>query len=125
MAQLPYTPPVWPGCEAKNSNEDLMACFQRAMMGFVSQNVIYPEEARLQEIQGLVFVDFIVEENGSVTHVEIGRSVHPLLDREASRVVHSMPRMVSGAIADGDFIRISYTVPVNFRLEERTKNNKR
>ena len=81
----------------------------------MGRNVKYPEEAQKQKIQGRVTVQFIIEKDGTITGVTVLRSVHPLLDKEAIRVVQNMPKWVPGT-QRGEPVRVSYTAPINFRL---------
>ena len=67
-------------------------------------------------MQGRVVVGFVVERDGSITDVNILRGVDPSLDREAMRVVKSMPKWTPGK-QNGSAVRVKYQVPVSFRLE--------
>lgn len=62
-----------------------------AMIKWLSENVVYPEAAKKQGIQGRVYVHFIINKNGKPEDIRIARSVHPLLDNEALRAVAQMP----------------------------------
>ena len=88
----------------------------KGMMEFLSKNTKYPEEAIKKEIQGTVFVQFIVEKDGSITDVRIIRGVNPLLDKEAIRVTKSMPRWTPGK-QKGKPVRVEFTMPVKFVLD--------
>ena len=87
-----------------------------ALQAFLSSNTKYPVVAQENGVQGRVIVSFIVERDGSITDVRVVRSVDPSLDREASRVVRSMPRWSPGK-QNGSAVRVKYTVPVVFRLQ--------
>lgn len=87
-----------------------------ALQAFLSSNTKYPVVAQENGVQGRVIVSFVVERDGSITDVRVVRSVDPSLDREASRVVRSMPRWSPGK-QNGSAVRVKYTVPVVFRLE--------
>ena len=82
---------------------------------WVSENIVYPEDAKTEGIQGRVLVQFIVEEDGSITNPVIIKSVYPSLDAEALRFVSKMPKWKPGKI-DGKLCRTKYIVPLNFRL---------
>ena len=97
------TVPVFPGGEA-------------GMMKYLSDNIKYPAEAQEAGIEGRVFTRFIVNEDGSVSDVEILRSVHPLLDAEAVRVVKAMPKWTPGK-AGGKAVKVRYSLPLIFRLQ--------
>ena len=87
-----------------------------ALQAFLSSNTKYPVVAQENGVQGRVTVAFVVERDGSITDVRVVRSVDPSLDREASRVVRSMPRWSPGK-QNGSTVRVKYTVPVVFRLQ--------
>ena len=78
----------------------------------------YPQEAVSEGIQGRVSVSFIVEKDGSVTHVEVDTGVDPRLDAEAVRVVSVSPKWIPGKIA-GRSVRTRLVLPIDFRLATR------
>ncbi len=86
------------------------------LMQFLSMSVRYPLEAEENGIQGRVIVSFVVERDGSITDVRVVKSVHPSLDREAVRVVKSMPKWIPGK-QKGSPVRVKYTTPITFRLQ--------
>ncbi|MBR1716022.1 MAG: energy transducer TonB [Paludibacteraceae bacterium] len=89
---------------------------QEALLYFLSQNVKYPPTAQENGIQGKVVVQFVVAKDGKIEEVEVLRSGgDPSLDREAVRIIKSMPRWEPGK-RRGKPIRVKYTIPVNFRL---------
>ena len=87
-----------------------------ALMSFLSSNIKYPVVAEENGIQGRVIVAFVVERDGSITDVRVVKSVDQSLDKEAVRVVKSMPRWIPGK-QNGSAVRVKYTVPVTFRLQ--------
>lgn len=87
-----------------------------ALMGYLRDNIHYPTVAAENGVQGRVVVGFVVERDGSITDVNVLRSVDPSLDREAMRVVKSMPRWTPGK-QNGSAVRVKYQVPVTFRLQ--------
>lgn len=87
-----------------------------ALMEYLHNNVKYPVVAQENGVQGRVVVSFVVEKDGSITDVRVVRSVDPSLDREASRVVSSMPKWIPGK-QNGSAVRVKYNVPVSFRLQ--------
>ena len=87
-----------------------------ALMGSLSSHINYPTVAAENGVQGRVVVGFVVERDGSITDVQILRGVDPSLDREAMRVVKSMPRWTPGK-QNGSAVRVKYQVPVAFRLQ--------
>lgn len=87
-----------------------------AMMKFLSENIHYPVVAQENGVQGRVTVAFVVERDGSITDVHVARGVDPSLDKEAVRVVKSMPKWQPGK-QNGSTVRVKYNVPVLFRLQ--------
>ena len=85
---------------------------------FIADNIKYPAEAKEKGIQGRVFVNFIVEPDGSVSDVRVLRGIGGGCDEEAVRVVEFMPKFKPG-MQNGEAVRVSYTVPVNFKLEDK------
>ena len=88
-----------------------------ALLSFLQDNVHYPEEALKDSIQGKVVVTFIIEKDGSISNAQVVRGVHPLLDKEAVRVVGLMPKW-NPAMSNGDYLRVKYSVPVIFKLNQ-------
>ena len=95
--------PVFPGGE-------------EALRKFIAQSVKYPVIAQENGIQGRVFVSFVVNQKGEVTNVKVARPFDPNLDKEAVRVVQSMPKWSPGK-QRGKAVKVSYTVPINFVLQ--------
>jgi len=90
--------------------------FKGNMGEWISKNVTYPEKARTNQIEGRVFVMFTIEKDGSITQVAIARSVHPLLDEEAIRIVKRMPKW-QPALLKGKPVRFSKIYPLSFKLQ--------
>ena len=88
---------------------------QIAMLKYIMENIKYPEQAMKEGIQGRVTVRFIVEKDGSISNVKPVLSVHPLLNKEAVRVVESMPKWSPGK-QNGKPVRVRFNVPVMFKL---------
>jgi protein TonB len=86
-----------------------------ALMKWLSDNIKYPSIAEENGIQGRVVCTFVVERDGSVTDIQVARSVDPSLDKEAIRVLKKMPKWIPGK-QNGSAVRVKYTVPVTFRL---------
>ncbi|MCU4166114.1 energy transducer TonB [Carboxylicivirga caseinilyticus] len=89
---------------------------EEALRKFIAQSVKYPVIAQENGIQGRVYVSFVVNTKGAVTDVKIARGVDPNLDKEAIRVVNSMPAWKPGK-QRGKAVKVSYTVPINFVLQ--------
>ena len=89
---------------------------QAALLEYLAKNIKYPVVAEENGVQGRVIVTFVVERDGSITDVKVVKSVDPSLDKEAARVVKSMPKWQPGK-QNGSAVRVKYTVPVTFRLQ--------
>lgn len=89
---------------------------QTALMKYLSEHTKYPVVAQENGVQGRVTVQFVVEKDGSISDVHVLRGVDPSLDKEAVRVVKSMPRWTPGK-QNGSAVRVKYQVPVTFRLQ--------
>ena len=95
--------PSYPGGEAK-------------MYEYLGKNIKYPQIARESGIQGRVFVNYVVEPDGSVSNVKVLRGIGGGCDEEAMRVVKAMPKWKPGK-QRGKAVRVSYTLPVVFKLQ--------
>lgn len=102
--------PVYPGGE-------------EALRKDISEAVKYPEEAKKQNISGKVFISFVVDENGKVIDPKIARGVHPLLDKEAIRVMGTLKTWKPGK-QSGKVVKVAYTIPINFALNGNSKEEK-
>ena len=89
---------------------------EQKLMEFVGKNIKYPQIARETGIQGRVFVNFVVEPDGSVSNVTVLRGIGGGCDEEAMRVVKNMPKWKPGK-QRGKAVRVQYMLPVNFRLQ--------
>ena len=87
-----------------------------ALLNYVQQNLKYPMQARESDIQGRVFVGFIVEKDGSLSNVEVLRGIGGGCDEEAVRVVKSLPKFKPGK-QRGAPVRVRYTLPIVFQLQ--------
>ncbi len=95
-------PPAFPGGE-------------EARINFLIENLRYPETAKNDGIQGVVFVTFIVRYDGTITDANIIRGLHPDLDAEVLRVVSKMPSWEPGRQRDKD-VSTQFVMPVRFTL---------
>ena len=89
---------------------------QGAMFEYISRNLKYPEIAVANGVQGRVIVTFIVKKDGSLSYVRVVKSVDPALDKEALRLIKSMPKWSPG-INKGKYVNVTIKVPVTFRLQ--------
>ncbi len=88
----------------------------RKLMEYLENNVQYPPECEETCVQGRVVVTFLVERDGSISNAKVVKSVHPLLDAEALRVVEAMPKWIPGR-QNGVTVAVKYTIPVTYRLK--------
>ena len=95
--------PQFPGGEAE-------------LLGYIGKNLKYPVIAQENGIQGKVIVRFVVTKNGSVDKVEVVRQLDPACDREAMRVIRSLPKFIPGK-QNGVNVSVWYTLPITFKLE--------
>jgi TonB family protein len=125
MVIPPPPPPPAPGSEALTFDKDVFTVVDEmpeypggvvALRNFLAQTVKYPQEAIKNGIQGKVYVNFVVEKDGSVGAVKIARGVSPELDAEALRVVKLLTNWKPGR-QKGEDVRVSYTVPIKFALQ--------
>ena len=87
------------------------------LLKFLSKNVKYPVEAEKAGIQGRVILTFVVEKDGTISEPTVVKSVDPVLDAEAVRVISAMPNWVPGR-QNGEVVRVKYAVPVTFALQK-------
>ena len=95
---------------------------ENALMEYVSKNVVYPEEAKEKEIQGRVFIGFVVEKDGSIGEVKVLRGIGGGCDEEAVRVIKGMSKWKPG-LQKGKPVRVSYQIPIYFKLDTPQKTN--
>ena len=119
------------GSDASNTNDKTFDVVEQmpefpggqiAMLDFLSKNIRYPEEAHKAGIQGRVVATFVVEKDGSISNAKVMRSIDPLLDAEALRVISSMPNWIPGK-QDGKPVAVKYTIPVTFKLNSSEKKD--
>ena len=99
---IPYTQPSFPGG-------------QEALLQYLKENVQWPDTESC--VQGRVIVSFIVETDGSLSDIKVVKSLDPLFDKEALRIVKSMPKWIPGTQNGQQPIRVKYVIPVIFRYE--------
>lgn len=86
------------------------------LLEYVQKNLKYPMMARESDIQGRVFVGFVVEKDGSISNVKVLRGIGGGCDEEAVRVVQSLPKFKPGK-QRGNPVRVQYTLPIVFKLQ--------
>ena len=90
---------------------------QKELLSFLSLNIKYPTKAIENKIQGRVIVQFVVNKDGSISGAKVVRSVDPDLDKEALRVINSMPKWKPG-MQKGEPVSVKFTVPIVFRNQQ-------
>ena len=119
-----YTPPPPPKAVEEEATEEIFVVVEQqpefpggmsALMKFLSDNIKYPVIAQENGIQGRVITTFVVERDGSITDINVVRGQDPSLDKEAVRVIKTMPRWKPGQ-QRGKPVRVRFTLPVQFRL---------
>ena len=89
---------------------------EAALLAYVAKNIKYPAIAVEQEIQGTVQLRFVVEANGSIGDVQVVKSLESHCDKEAIRVVKSLPRFIPGK-QQGRPVRVWFTLPVRYSIQ--------
>ncbi len=107
--------PVFPGCEAMETNEERRACFQKMVQQHVKKEFKYPPTALELEIQGKVYVQFVINGKGYITNIRT-RGPDANLEEEASRIVASLPQMTPG-MQRGRAVKVPYSIPITFKLQ--------
>jgi len=119
-----YVPPVIEEEEEEASNEIFMVVEEMPefpggtseLMSYLSKSIKYPVVAQENGIQGRVTVAFVVNKDGTIVDAEVVRGIDASLDKEALRVINAMPKWKPGK-QRGKPVRVKYTLPVNFRLQ--------
>ena len=96
-------PPSFPGGDA-------------ALMKFINENLRYPVKLDDENIAGRVVLRFIVRSTGEIDSIEVVRSITPEFDKEAIRIVESMPKWIPGK-QDGEEVDVYYTIPINIHWQ--------
>ena len=120
--EIKYTAPVAVQEEEEEEPEEIEQMPEypdggmAGLMKYLSGAIRYPAIAAENGVQGRVTVQFVVNRDGSIVDATVLRGVDPYLDKEALRVINSMPKWKPG-MQRGKPVRVRYTVPVNFRLQ--------
>tara|TARA_A100001015_G_scaffold302777_1_gene391415 strand:+ start:513 stop:1115 length:603 start_codon:yes stop_codon:yes gene_type:complete len=94
---------------------DAKACFQEQMNAHIMRNFRYPEAAQEQGIQGVVWINFIINECGFIENIRT-RSPDKLLDDEVIRIINLIPRLLPGTMDDGLSVKVPFSLPITFKL---------
>ena len=90
---------------------------EAAMYKWLSDHISYPAQASEEGVQGRVVVEFDVSKTGAIENVRVVRGRHPALDKEAVRLVKSMPKWQPGR-NNGQPVKVTYTLPISFKLQQ-------
>ena len=90
---------------------------------YIQKNVRYPKNAQERNIQGKVFLSFVVETDGTLTEIKVERKVSEDIDEEALRLIKESPKWIPG-IQDGKKVRVKYNIPISFALSDETTTPK-
>jgi len=90
---------------------------ETALMKYLNENIRYPQADLEQGVQGRVICQFVVGKDGSIEDIKVLKSVSKGLDKEAIRVINSMPKWIPGK-QGGVAVKVKYTLPVSFRIQE-------
>lgn len=90
---------------------------ETALIRFITENVQYPAQAKTKGTQGKVIVRFAVERDGSIDKISVLKGVDPELDKEAIRVVSTLPSFEKPGVKDGKVVPVWYMVPINYTLK--------
>jgi protein TonB len=88
-----------------------------SMYAFIQKNLIYPEKAKAEGIEGRVFITFTIEKDGSVSNVKILRGIGGGCDEAAKEVIEKMPKWKPGT-QRGKPVRVQFNLPIKFELEK-------
>lgn len=97
---------------------------QPALFAYLGGELKYPEEARENNIEGAVYIGFVVERDGSIGEVKVLRGIGHGCDTEAVRVVKGMPKWTPG-MHSGKAVRTAFTLPIRYKLDDKGKKRKR
>ena len=103
--------PVFPGCE---NAADKRQCFNEMMQKHIQKNFMYPKTAEELGIEGRVFVQFVIGQDGSISRIRT-RGPDPSLEKEAERIIAALPTMIPGKQRNRN-VSVPYSIPINFKL---------
>lgn len=118
--------PRFPGCEMLKANAEVInKCAQEKMLQFIYKNVVYPAEAREQGVEGMAVVQFVIGKKGLVQDIKLVRDPGAGTGAAAVAVVEAMNKMPERWIPGkqrGEYVKVLYTLPIKFKLDQESKN---
>jgi TonB family protein len=108
--------PTWKGCEVETDMILRENCFDKNLVSFFNDFIIYPERARKKKIQGQVIAQFVIEKDGSVSNIQIIHDIGEGCGDEVVRAIQHLPKLVPG-YNNGLTVRVLYKAPFNFVLK--------
>jgi len=107
--------PRFAGCESIKDEEKAQECFQKEIAKFLGKNIVYPQRAKEANVEGTVYISFVVGLDGQVKDVKLLRGIGFGCDEEAIRVISKLPKFTPGK-QRGRPAQVSYNIPINFKL---------
>ena len=109
--------PIFPGCEGEKGKgaKAMRDCFQTMIQKHVVKNFRYPEISQEMGVQGKVYVNFVIQKDGSIGSVRM-RGPDKNLEGEAARIIGKLPKMTPGK-QRGRAVRVPFSLPITFKLQ--------
>jgi len=113
--QMPY----FAGCEnLENGTDEKRTCSNEHLVAFISDYLVYPDSAKSAQLEGIVYISFIIDERGNVLTTRVLKDIGGGCGREAERVVENMPRW-EPAIYNGGPVKVKLNLPIHFSLHDK------
>lgn len=106
--------PIFPGCESFITDEERFKCFNSSLMTHVNREFKLPEHVKSFNVSEKLYVEFIIERDGSINEAKILRGEDHSLQSEALRVINALPTFKPGTL-NGKPVRMSYILPINIQ----------
>ena len=115
VARVAEVMPMFPGCKEDTDNMKRKICADEKMLKFIYTNLVYPESAKENKVEGTVVISFVVEKDGELTDIKVIRDIGSDCGMAALDVVKKMPRWENG-IQEGRPVRVQFNLPIKFKL---------
>ncbi|NER16899.1 M56 family metallopeptidase [Spongiivirga citrea] len=103
--------PIFPGCE---NSLDQRACFREKIQNHIKKNFRYPAEAQAENVQGRVYVNFVISTDGTIEDLQM-RGPDKRLESEVGRIINKLPQFIPGK-QSGMFVNVPFSIPITFKL---------